>query len=132
VSKHDPGCERSAPDDTCGCRSRRTPKQHTSSRTPVERMKAADKTIKIAKAEYAAALAIVREQCEHKTLLEAPWEASRSGLFAPLQDLRICEDCGVEEERPFRVLTGRAYPAARQEIYRARKRGGRYIVGGSK
>lgn len=100
--------------------------------SPRGRMRDALKAIETAEAEFAAALADLRENCEHKTLLEAPWQGSVSGYFAPMQELRICEDCGAEEERPYNVLTGRAYPVNRDEIYRNRKRGGRYVVGGEK
>lgn len=82
-----------------------------------------------AKARYAEAVALARQTCEHPTLLEAPYEPSASGLFGPLLPLRICEDCGLEEEAwSFRVLTGRAYQVRRHEVYAARK-GERALVG---
>ncbi len=66
----------------------------------------------------------LRASCEHKTLLEAPFEESLSGWFAPMPYRRGCEDCGLEEESSWanwRTLTGRAYQVKREEIYRNRR-----------
>lgn len=69
--------------------------------------------------EYAAALQELREHCGHATLLECGYQ---SNMWGDLLPRRICEACGVEEEGwTFSVLTGRAYPVARDALYRARR-----------
>lgn len=79
-----------------------------------------------AEMRYAEALAALREACPHAILLEAGYQSNVWGYMLPL---RICEACGTEEEDwSFRVLKGRAYPASRSEVYKARRRGPRYRV----
>ena len=88
----------------------------------IGRLAMLDAEIKTAKEQYAETLAALREVCEHPTLLETGWQQLE--WFADLLPLRICEDCGLEEEAwSFRVLTGRAYRVARHELYGARKHG---------
>jgi hypothetical protein len=84
----------------------------------------AEAEVRQAEERLTSALTELRASCQHPTILEAPWEASQSGWFEPLQAFRICETCGIEEVGPwFKVLTGRAYPASRWECYLHRKRG---------
>lgn len=53
------------------------------------------------------ALLALREICPHTILLESPYV--RGEWFSDTMPKRCCEDCGLQENYPFRVLTGRAY-----------------------
>ena len=71
--------------------------------------------------EYKTALPKLQESCEHKVLLEADRQSQT--YFSDLPAIRICEDCGLEEETQWgswKKLTGRAYRVSRDQIYRTR------------
>lgn len=65
--------------------------------------------------EYEKALAHLQATCEHKVILEADRQSQT--YFRDLPYMRVCEDCGVEEESAWginwKILTGRAYPTKR-------------------
>lgn len=64
--------------------------------------------------EYEVALAKLQASCEHKTILESP--RVPQVYFNDLPYIRICEDCGVQEESSWgswKILTGRAYQVKR-------------------
>ncbi len=74
-------------------------------------------------AEMAEAIAELRRVCTHEHVVEAPYEPSRSGMFDSLKPLRLCTDCGIEEEGwgvGFNVLDGSAQEVARNKLYSLR------------
>jgi hypothetical protein len=87
---------------------------------------AAGQALSATQEQYADALSALREACDHPLLLEG---RAYGDTFGRNVDLRICGDCGTEEENRdgFRVLTGSVRPAKRAEIYAAR-RGPRHVL----
>ena len=70
---------------------------------------------------YNKALSKLQATCEHKTILLAGSQYME--YFRDLPAIRICEDCGLEEDARYgawKKLTGRAYTVDRNEVYRNR------------
>jgi hypothetical protein len=72
-------------------------------------------------AAYDEALKVLQAECPHDIILEAPRQYME--FFNDLPPIRICEQCGTEEDSSsiyssrFNTLTGRAYMVKREEVY---------------
>lgn len=83
-------------------------------------------------------LAALRASCKHTNLVEAEYQ--KMTFFSTMRPLRLCLDCGAEEEgwgcgyQALRAGSGpleRPTPVTRDELYSLRKPGPRYLVGQS-
>jgi hypothetical protein len=72
-------------------------------------------------ADYQQALEKLQAECEHRVVLEA---GRQDNMWGDLPYIRVCEDCGTEEESAWgsrwNVLAGRAYPVSRAQVYECR------------
>lgn len=67
--------------------------------TQNERLTTALSELRYAESNFKAVLAEEQAKCEHRHVLEAPWQSGT--YFAPSPPMRICRDCGLEEHATY-------------------------------